>query len=236
MDAIAMSTRRKTCEERARSVRRARLRAMNEPPRLTLGEEVFNAATHGAGALLAVAGMVLLLLRSDTGMKLLASLVYGISMVVMLLMSSLYHAMKSGSTAKRVCRRFDYISIYLLIGGTFAPILLVYLGGRVGVTLFCVQWGIILLGMVLIAVFGPGRLRPLHYTLYFLIGWSGLLFIPSFWREARGLLWAILGGGIAYTVGMIPFARSRKYDHCLWHLFVLAGAALHWAGIYCFLY
>ena len=232
----AILDRKELCRARARSVRRARLRAMNEPPRLTVGEEVFNAATHGAGALAAAAGMVLILLRAQPGLEVLAGCVYGISMVLMMAMSSLYHAMKSGSTAKRVCRRFDYISIYLLIGGSFAPIFLVYQGTALGITLFCIQWGIILLGMVLIAVFGPGRLRPLHYTLFFLIGWSGLMFIPDFYANNRPLLWFILMGGVVYTLGMIPFVRRRKYDHCVWHLFVLAGAALQWVGIYTCIY
>jgi len=234
MEAMPMT--REMCRARARSVRRARTRALNEPPRLTVGEEVFNAVTHGVGALLAVAGMVLLLQRAEGGLAVLASCVYGISMIVMMGMSCVYHAMKSGSTAKRVCRRFDYMSIYLLIGGTFAPIFLVYQGTRMGITLFCIQWGVILFGVTLIAVFGPGRWRPLHYTLYFLIGWSGLMFIPDFYVRNRPLLWFILVGGIVYTVGMIPFARSRKYDHCLWHLFVLAAAALQWIGVYTCIY
>ena len=142
----------------------------------------------------------------------------------------------SGSTAKRVLRRFDYTSIYLLIGGTFAPILLVYQGGRLGIALFCIQWGVILFGVTMVAVFGPGRWRALHFTLYFLLGWSGLLFIPDFYANARPLLWFILAGGLVYTLGMIPFARSRKYDHCVWHVFVLAAAALHWVGIYTQIY
>ena len=157
-----------------------------------------------------------------------ASCFYGISMVVMMLMSCVYHAMPAGSGAKRVCRRFDYSSIYLLIGGTFAPILLVYVGGVLGTALFCLQWAVILFGVTLLAVFGPGRWRALHFTLYFLIGWSGVLFVPTFFRSARMLLWFILAGGLIYTLGMIPFARNRKYDHCLWHLLVLAAAALQW--------
>ena len=96
--------------------------------------------------------------------------------------------------------------------------------------------GVILLGVTAVAVLGPGRWRPLHYTLYFLIGWSGLMLIPDFWQNNRLLLWFILLGGIAYTLGMIPFARSTKYDHCVWHLFVLAGAALQWLGIYLCIY
>ncbi len=221
---------------RLRAVRRATVRARNEPPRLTFGEEIFNAASHGAGVLLASAGLVLLLARSYTAAQVMASCFYGISMVVMMLMSSVYHAMKTGSTAKRVCRRFDYTSIYLLIGGTFAPVLLLYVGGRLGITLFCIQWAVILTGVTLVAVFGPGRWRALHFTLYFLIGWSGLFFLPSLYLHSRTLLWFILAGGVVYTLGMIPFARSHKYDHCIWHMFVLLAAMLHWVGIYTELY
>ena len=95
---------------------------------------------------MAAAAMTALLLRSDTGAKIMASCFYGISMVVMMLMSCVYHAMPAGSGAKRVCRRFDYSSIYLLIGGAFAPILLVYVGGVLGTALFCLQWAVICSG------------------------------------------------------------------------------------------
>lgn len=221
---------------RARAIRKAKVQARNEPPHLTAGEETFNTMSHGAGALLAAAAMALLLARSDTPLKITASCFYGVSMVLMMVMSSVYHGMKTGSRAKRVCRRFDYTSIYLLIGGTFAPILLVYLGGSLGIALFCVQWAVILTGVTLILVFGPGRWRALHFTLYFLIGWSGLMFLPDFYANNRPLLWFILGGGLVYTLGMIPFARGRRNDHCVWHLFVLAAAALQWAGIYTSIY
>lgn len=230
MDAVL--SQRQLQKARLRAVRRAVIRERNEPPRLTLGAEVFNAVSHGLGALAAVGALTLLLIRSHSGMEILASCFYGISMVVMMLMSCVYHAMPSGSTAKRVCRRFDYTSIYLLIGGTFAPILLLYLGGKAGILLFCVQWAVILTGVTLVFVFGPGRWRGLHFTLYFLIGWSGLVFLPRMYLHSRTLLWFIFAGGLAYTLGMIPFAGKRKYDHCVWHIFVLAGAALHFLGIY----
>jgi len=219
-----------------RMERRELARIKNEPPRLTLGEEVFNTVSHALGAGLAIAALVLLLLRSETGLEMMASCFYGISMVVMMLASSIYHGMPSGSRIKRVCRRFDYTSIYLLIGGTFAPILLIYLGGRLGIILFCIQWGIILSGVTLVFVFGPGRWRPLHFTLYFLLGWSGLFFIPVFYRSNPALLWFILAGGLLYTLGMIPFVRKGKWNHCIWHLFVLAAAVLHWSGIYLEIY
>ena len=108
-----------------RAMRLARVKQKNEPPCRTLQEEIFNAASHGAGGLLAVAGMVLLLLKSHTGLAVMASCFYGISMVIMMFASGIYHALKTGSAAKRLFRRFDYTSIYLLIGGTFAPIFLI---------------------------------------------------------------------------------------------------------------
>lgn len=216
--------------------RKQELRRRNEPPRLTVGEEVFNAVTHGLGAALSVAGLILLLLRSDTGLEIMASCFYGISLIVLMLCSCLYHAMPSGSGVKRVMRRLDHSSIYLLIGGTFSPILLVYQGGTLGIVLFCLQWAVILCGITMIGIKGPGFCKALHLALYLILGWSGLCFLPSFYLHNRPLLWAILGGGVLYTLGIIPFVGKKKYDHCIWHLFVLAAALLHWFGIYFFLY
>lgn len=212
------------------------LKELNEPPKLTVLEEVGNAVTHGVGAALAVAGMVLLLLKSDTGFKIMASLIYGISLIFLMLMSCLYHSFKSGTFVKRLWRRFDYASIYLLIGGTFAPLYLVYLGNILGIILFCIQWTLIIFGITILSVFGPGRMSWIHFTLYFAIGWSGIIFLPDWYQNNMPLLRMILIGGIIYTVGMIPFAKDTKYAHFIWHFFVIAGAVMHWIGIYFFVY
>ena len=222
--------------ENEKENRKKRIRQLNEPPHLTVLEETGNAVTHGMGAILAIAGFILLLLKSDTELKIMASCFYGISLFLLMLMSCLYHAFKSGSTVKRLWRRFDYSSIYLLIGGTFAPLYLVYWGNTLGIILFCIQWALILLGIVILSIFGPGRLKWLHFSLYFVIGWSGLIFIPDWIQNNMPLLWFILIGGVIYTVGMVPFTRDKKYDHFLWHFFVVAGAILHWFGIYMFVY
>lgn len=232
----ARRTERDAQRKITRDARRELIRKRNEPPLLTTEEERFNAISHGAGAVLAALCTALLLRKSGSAFAIAASLVYGASMIVMMLMSCIYHAMPAGSGAKRLCRRFDYTSIFLLIGGTFAPILLIYMGGRLGLILFCIQWGVIFAGAVWILAFGPGKWRWLPFTLYFLIGWSGVALIPEFWLHARTLLWFILMGGLVYTAGMIPFARRRKYDHCVWHVFVLTGAVLHWIGIYTQIY
>ena len=75
-------------------------------------------------------------------------------------------------------------------------------------------------------------MRPLHFSLYFLLGWSGVMFVPLFWQNTPALLWFILAGGLLYTLGMIPFAQKKKWNHCIWHVFVLAAAVLQWIGIY----
>ena len=216
--------------------RKQYIRELNEPPHLTILEEVGNAVTHGVGAALALVGFILLLLKSDTGMKVMASCFYGISLFFLMLMSCLYHAFKSGSTVKRLWRRFDYSSIYLLIGGTFAPLYLVYWGNTLGIVLFCIDWALIVVGITMLGVFGPGRFKWLHFSLYFIIGWSGLILMPDLYKNNLPLLWMILIGGVIYTVGMIPFVKDKKYNHFIWHFFVLAGAILHWFGIYLFVY
>lgn len=208
----------------------------NEPPKRTVLEEVGNAVVHGVGALFSIAGMILLLMRSDTGVKVLSSLVYGICLILMFLMSCLYHAFKWGTRVKRVWRRFDYCSIYLLIGGTFTPLWLLYWGGQMGTILCIAQWVIIATGVTLISVFGPGRIKWLHMTLYIVMGWAGLVFLPRMVQNDLPLFCFILGGGIIYTLGIIPFAKKAKGAHFIWHFFVLFGAIAHWLGIYLYVY
>ena len=207
-----------------------------EPPKRSVLEEVGNAVTHGIGALLGIAGLVLLLIRSDTGMKLYASMVYGICFVMMFLMSCLYHSFKWGTTVKRLWRRFDYISIYLLIGGTFTPMWLLFWKGTPGI-IFCIaEWILIITGITLIGVFGPEKARKLHMALYVILGWCGLVFLPGMLRENLQLFFFTLGGGILYTIGIIPFAMKKAGAHFIWHFFVLFGAVVHWFGIYICLY
>ena len=211
-------------------------KAQNEPPKRSVLEEIGNAVTHGVGALFAVAGLVLLLLRSPTPLRRFCSLVYGTCLIMMFLMSCLYHSFRWGTRVKRLWRRFDYISIYLLIGGTFTPLWLLFWQGQSGTVLCCVQWALIAAGIVLVAVFGPGRPKRLHPVLFVVLGWCGLVFLPRLLRENLPLFLFTLAGGIIYTLGIIPFALKKKGAHFLWHFFVFFGALVHWFGIFLFLY
>ncbi|MDE7161225.1 MAG: hemolysin III family protein [Anaeroplasmataceae bacterium] len=229
---IRLAPKRKLKREKKEKVRR-----LNEPPKRPVLEEIGNAVTHGVGAILAGIALVFMLLKSNTALKITASIVYGFSMFFMMLMSCLYHSFKGGSKVKRLWRRFDYTSIYLLIGGTFAPLYLVYWGNTLGIVLFIIQWALIITGVTFVCVFGPGRFKWIHYTLYFAIGWSGLIFIPDWIKNNLNLLWMILGGGLVYTLGMIPFAKKTvKSAHFIWHFFVLCGAIVQFLGILYFVY
>lgn len=200
-------------------------------------EEIGNSITHGVGAILAVIGLILLIRKSDTNMKMAASIIYGLSLTLMMTMSSLYHAFKGESKVKKVFRRFDYCGVYLLIGGTFTPLFLVYSSISVNMILFYIQWSLILLGSILILIFGPYKLRIINFILFFAIGYSALIFIPEFIQNNMNLFYMILTGGLVYTIGMIPFGfRKIKGAHFIWHFFVLVAALIHFFGIYFFVY
>jgi len=208
----------------------------SNPPRRPVLEEIGNAVTHGVGAVFAVAAFILMLMRSDTAAEYVATSVYFAGLFFMFAMSCLYHSFPYGSKVKRLFRRFDYSSIYLLIGATFTPILLCYIGGVYGITFATVQWAVIATGVTFIGVFGPTRLKWLHFPLYFILGWSAVVFIPKMVTTSLAFFFWILGGGIIYSLGTIPFAIDKKVSHFLWHFFVLAGAVVQLVGIYLYIY
>ncbi len=235
---LAVKTPLKAEKYKIKVENKKRHRAMNEPPRRSLLEEIGNSVSHGVGAIIAIVLMILMINKSQTGLAVFSSVVYGMCLFLSMLASCLYHSFRAGSTVKRVFRRFDYSTIYLLIAGTFSPLYLIYWGNTLGIVLFFVQWALIVFGITMVSIFGPGRIRWLHYTLYFLIGWSGLMFLPDFISNCLPLLWWILAGGLCYTLGMIPFAmfKNRAPSHFIWHLCVLAGAILQWVGIYMYVF
>lgn len=204
-----------------------------DPPRRPLLEEIGNAVTHGTGSLFSIAALCLMLRGAVGWRDVTAAWIYFGGMFLMFTMSCLYHSFRYGTRVKRLFRRFDYSSIYLQIGATFAPILLSYVGGAFGTVFFFVQWTVIALGITLVGVFGPARLRRIHIPLYLILGWCGLLFIPRmFGRGDADFFFWILGGGVLYSLGVIPFVLKRGPSHFIWHFFVLAGAVTQWIGVY----
>ena len=205
-------------------------------PHRSIIEEIGNSVTHGLGAIFSVVSYILMLLASDTSKEYIGASIYFIGLFFMFIMSCLYHAFPYQSMVKRVFRRFDYSSIYLLIGATFAPILLCSIGGIKGLIFLIVQWVIIGIGITLIASFGPSKLKYIHFPLYFLLGWSGLFFLPQMFSNNFAFFMLILSGGITYSLGIIPFIIDKKVSHFIWNFFVIAGAVIQWIGIYIYIY
>jgi hemolysin III len=203
-------------------------------PEYTLGEEIANAITHGVGTALSLAGTVVLVVYAALGgdpWRIASLSVYGGSLILLHLSSTLYHALRPPK-AKLVFRVFDHGSIYLLIAGTYTPFLLVTLRGPWGFSLLGVVWGIAAAGITLKAVFR--RFHRLSVLAYVLMGW--LVVIASRELTSRvpvGGLVLLLAGGVAYTGGIAFYGWKRlPYGHAIWHVFVLAGSACHYAAVF----
>lgn len=205
-------------------------------PKYTLGEELMNSITHGIGAGLGIAALVLCVVKSCRpldGYKLASSIVFGLTTTLLYLMSCLYHALKV-NRAKRVFRVIDHCTIFLLIAGTYTPYTLITLRGTVGWVLFGVVWGVGILGIVLNAV-NLRRYAKVSVACYIMLGWVVLFSIKQLVASlAPTGLWLLLAGGIAYTVGAILYGigAKKKYFHSVFHFFCLFGTALHFFSIY----
>ncbi len=200
----------------------------------TRGEQIFSAASHGLGFLLAIAGMVFLIVAASLQAdpyRIVSFSIYGATLTFLMLSSTLYHAI-SNINVQRIMRRIDHISIFLLIAGTYTPFTLVVLNGPWGWSLFGVVWGIAVLGIVF-KVFFTGRFEALSLLLYAVMGWAVIVAIkPLCSALSAGALTLIVTGGVVYSLGIIFYAVEKiRYNHAIWHLFVLAGAACHYCAI-----
>lgn len=202
----------------------------------SLGEEIANAISHGVGALFGIIALILMLLKSNTELEVFGSLIFGLSIILLYMMSTLYHAFKKDSAVKRLFKRFDHISIYVLIGGTFAPIFIMIVEKPLGWYFLIAQWSLITLGIVFKAI-KINKFLLQHLMLYLLLGWSGLTLVGPLYEYSNYAFYYILAGGLAYTVGVIFYALSKvfRYSHFIWHIFVFLGTLLHFIAIYVYL-
>ncbi|MDY4140480.1 MAG: hemolysin III family protein [Eubacteriales bacterium] len=205
-------------------------------PKYTLGEELISAISHGVGALLGIAALVLCIVKSCNpfdGYKLASSIVYGLTVTLLYLMSCLYHSLKVNK-AKRVFRVIDHCTIFLLIAGTYTPYTLVALRGTLGWWIFGIIWGIAILGIVLNAV-NLKKFAKLSVACYLIMGWI-IVFAYQYMVQVMHptALSLLIWGGIAYTVGAVLYAigSKKKYFHSVFHFFCLAGTILHFFSIY----
>lgn len=200
-------------------------------------EEITNAITHGLGILFGIFALVFLIVtnykNSDT-YEMLSYIIYGSTLIILYISSTLYHGIPI-KKAKEQLRKFDHASIFLLIAGTYTPIALIALRGKIGWTIFIVIWSIALLGIIF-KVFYINRLKILSVVMYILMGWIIIFAIKPLINalSIKSLIFLIVGG-LFYTVGVLFYAlqsKGFKYSHSIWHLFVLAGSIFHFVMIY----
>ena len=203
----------------------------------SLGEEIANAISHGVGAVFGIVAFVLFLSASNTWQEYVSGIVFSTAIFLLFISSTLYHAFPAKLGVKRLFKRFDHIAIYLLIGASFAPLLLIVADQPFGIIFFIIQWVIIAIGIVFKAIF-IDRLQVFHVVMFLLLGWSALLVLGQFEKLSSTAFFLTVWGGIAYTLGVAFYANSRtfKYAHFVWHLFVLAGVVLHFIANYGFIF
>lgn len=200
----------------------------------SLGEEIANSVSHGAGLVAALIATPVLLgaARRGSRLDLVGASVFAGTLILLYLASTLYHALPP-SGAKRVFRVLDHSAVFLLIAGTYTPFALSVLHGLWGWTLLAVVWSLAAVGIALTSVEGE-RFERFYTPVYLAMGWLIVVAIRPLWQAlpAGGLL-LLAAGGLAYTAGVgFLAARRMRYSHFVWHLLVLAGSACHWVAIF----
>jgi hemolysin III len=201
---------------------------------LSAGEEIFNSITHGIGIVLSVAALVILVVFAamhGDAWHVASFTIFGVSLVLLYTSSTLYHGL-TNEKAKNVFARLDHASIFILIAGTYTPILLTTLRGMIGWVLFGIIWGAAITGVVIRSIY-LYKYRKLMVGVYLIMGWMFVFALKSVITQLPAVsLIFLLAGGLTYSLGVIFYAwRSLRFGHGIWHLFVLGGSIMHFFAI-----
>ena len=206
----------------------------NTQSQYSLAEEIVHAVSHGIGLILSIAGLSWMLnfsIDASDPWRIVASSLYGASLISLFLTSTLYHGLHS-SPNKHLFKLLDHCAIYLLIAGTSTPFLLVAMRTDIGWWLFGAMWALAAAG-ILTKLWHGHRYPRLSLASYLLMGWLMVLVVPQMTDAigANGTTW-LIAGGLCYSVGAVFYAAKQMYfHHVIWHLFVLAGAACHFLAV-----
>ena len=198
-------------------------------------EEKLNVITHGIGLLLSIAALVFLILHASfngTARHIVSFTIFGASLILLYSASTIYHYVQKPELRRKL-NILDHSAIYVLIAGTYTPFTLVTLKGWLGWTIFGITWGIALVGIIF-KMFFTGRFELLSTIAYVAMGWIIIFAIKPLIEvfPLNGLYW-LMAGGIFYTLGAILFSIKKvKYNHAIFHIFVLLGSFSHFVAIY----
>ena len=198
-------------------------------------EEKINIITHGLGIVLSIIAFILLIVKSstdDNATSLYSYIIYGLSLIILYTASTIYHSSKSESSRTKL-NVFDHASIYVLIAGTYTPYSLITLNGQVGWTVFITIWSFAIIGVIL-KLFFIGKFKILSTLMYVFMGWLMIFAINPLMESLStpGQVWLLIGG-ISYTIGAILYSvKNIKFNHAIFHVFVLIGSVSHFISIY----
>ena len=206
-------------------------------PKYTLGEEIFNSISHGIGAGLSIAALVLMVVKAKTGVADVAVSLFGSMLIVLYTVSCVYHALSRNLKGKKVLRVIDHCNVYLLVFTTYIPVAWLAVGGALGWVMFGVIGAVVATGVVFSAI-NVDKYQKLEVACHLISGWGSLIFLPILLQGMGigGVIFLILGGAM-YSIGALLYmiGAKKKYMHCIFHLFCLAGSFFHFWCVYMYL-
>ncbi len=192
-------------------------------------EEFMNAFSHSIGALFSIYAIVMLAVSSKTAMQASSTAIFGATLFILFQSSALYHAMVN-ETAKKVFQRIDHSAIFMLIAGTYTPVLLLTVKFPLSVALLAMTWYLAITGIVYSCL--TLKFKYLSTGLYLVMGWLSLFLFYSIWNNASHIaVYYLIFGGFLYSFGCIFYLLKQKFMHCIWHIFVILGAVAHYLCI-----
>ena len=204
----------------------------------SLSERLFNTITHGIGSVLSIVALVLMVVYASynsDAWSIVGVSIFGTTLILLYMSSTLYHAFSNGRV-KQIFKTLDQSFVYLLIAGTYTPVLLITLRNTLGWTVFGLVWAMAI-GGITHRIFFFDKLKKLSLVSYILMGWLSLIVFKSLLNAAPAelVVWLLIGGAF-YTGGLIFFSWEKlPFNHAIWHLFVLGGSFSHFIGIYIYL-
>ena len=195
----------------------------------TIGEEIANSISHTLGVMFSIYAIVMLAVKSSSPVEAATSTIFGATMLILFQSSACYHAI-TNEKAKMVFQKIDHSAIYVLIAGTYTPILMLTVPFPASVAIMSIIWYLAILGIVFSCI----KIKSKHISsgIYMLMGWMSVTLVWYLWHNGSNMaVWYLLGGGVVYTIGVIFYLLKFKYSHSIWHLFVLGGVILHYMSI-----
>lgn len=191
-------------------------------------EQAANALIHFLGVILSLVGIWILVMNSKNAVQATASVIFGLSLILMFLSSVFYHSATEDSKIK-FFQKIDHSAIYILIAGTYTPALIFTIKFPMDVIMLSVIWILTVSGIIL--TFVGQKSKILRTGLYLLMGWFSLIFFKDLWAANPMTVWLMLAGGLLYSLGCVFYLSKFKFTHSIWHLFVLAAATTHYLAI-----